>query len=245
MPLPHIETHNAWVEFPIFDAKTRSLKKAFLGKAGGAIGRNESNVVVIEALRDITMSLELGDRVGLVGHNGAGKSTLLRLLSGIYEPTRGVATVTGRVAPVFDLGVGMDYQRFALTVARNVAFDWLRHRQVVPIELVADLEALEVLDEGEQIEEIVNSHQELAMLVKAIQGLPDRCRQVFTLRKVYGYSQKEIALRLSISENTVEQHLTKAARRCAQALFDQPVSERRSMLFDRFRKRKRANVQSE
>ena len=89
-PIPHIETHNAWVEFPIFDAKTRSLKKTFLGKAGGAIGRNESNVVVIEALRDITMSLELGDRVGLVGHNGAGKSTLLRLLSGIYEPTRGV-----------------------------------------------------------------------------------------------------------------------------------------------------------
>jgi RNA polymerase sigma-70 factor (ECF subfamily) len=134
---------------------------------------------------------------------------------------------------------------FALTIARNVAFDWLRHRQVVPIELVADLEALEVLDEGEQIEEIVNSHQELAMLVKAIQDLPDRCRQVFTLRKVYGYSQKEIALRLNISENTVEQHLTKAARRCAQALFDQPISERRSLLFDRFRKRKGSNVQGD
>ena len=104
----HIETHNAWVEFPIFDAKSRSLKKAFLGKAGGTIGRNSSNVVVIEALRDITMSLELGDRVGLVGHNGAGKSTLLRLLSGIYEPTRGWAKVTGRVAPIFDLGIGMD-----------------------------------------------------------------------------------------------------------------------------------------
>src|SRR3954449_8762657 len=107
-PSPHVTTRNAWVEFPIFDAKSRSLKKAFLGKAGGTIGRNTSNVVVIEALRDITLSLENGDRVGLVGHNGAGKSTLLRLLSGIYEPTRGAARVVGKVAPVFDLGIGMD-----------------------------------------------------------------------------------------------------------------------------------------
>jgi ABC-2 type transport system ATP-binding protein len=105
---PFIETRDAWVEFPIFDAKTRSLKKAVLGKAGGAIGRTEDNVVVIEALRDISLSLRMGDRVGLVGHNGAGKSTLLRLLSGIYEPTRGRTVVRGRVAPVFDLVVGMD-----------------------------------------------------------------------------------------------------------------------------------------
>ncbi|AXY49999.1 MULTISPECIES: ABC transporter ATP-binding protein [Rhodococcus] len=103
-----IETRGACVDFPIFDAKTRSLKKAFLGKAGGSIGRNTSDVVVVEALRDITISLKEGDRIGLVGHNGAGKSTLLRLLSGIYEPTRGSARIRGRVAPVFDLGVGMD-----------------------------------------------------------------------------------------------------------------------------------------
>lgn len=103
-----INTYDAGVDFPIFDAKTRSLKKAFLGKAGGAIDRNSSDVVVVEALKNITMSLKDGDRVGLVGHNGAGKSTLLRLLSGIYEPTRGSATIRGRVAPVFDLGVGMD-----------------------------------------------------------------------------------------------------------------------------------------
>jgi ABC-2 type transport system ATP-binding protein len=107
-PPVSIDTCDAWVEFPIFDAKSRSLKKSFLGKAGGTIGRNPSNVLVIEALRNISLSLSMGDRVGLVGHNGAGKSTLLRLLSGIYEPTRGSATVRGRVAPVFDLGVGMD-----------------------------------------------------------------------------------------------------------------------------------------
>jgi RNA polymerase sigma factor (sigma-70 family) len=127
---------------------------------------------------------------------------------------------------------------FSLTVARNVAFDWLRHKQVVPIELVADIEAMDILDERDQIEAIVNSHQELMMLVKAVQQLPERCRQVFTLRKVYGYSQKEIAARMKISENTVEQQLTKAARHCAQALFDQPIAERHATLFDRFRRRR-------
>ena len=84
-----IDTYNACVDFPIFDAKSRSMKKAFLGAAGGAIGRNKDNTVVVEALRNVNLHLREGDRVGLVGHNGAGKSTLLRLLSGIYAPTRG------------------------------------------------------------------------------------------------------------------------------------------------------------
>jgi ABC-2 type transport system ATP-binding protein len=102
-----IDVWNAAVDFPIFDAKSRSLKKAVLGRAGGKIG-TDSKVPIIEALHGINLSLRHGDRVALVGHNGAGKSTLLRLLSGIYEPTRGSARVVGKVAPVFDLGVGMD-----------------------------------------------------------------------------------------------------------------------------------------
>jgi len=101
-----IEVRGAGVDFPIFDAKNRSLKKSVLGRAGGRI--TQSKVPVVEALRDIDLSLHAGDRVGLVGHNGAGKSTLLRLLAGIYEPTRGRARIRGRVAPVFDLAVGMD-----------------------------------------------------------------------------------------------------------------------------------------
>ncbi|MGY1592642.1 ABC transporter ATP-binding protein [Geodermatophilus sp. SYSU D00708] len=106
-PLVNITTKDACVDFPIFDAKSRSLKKTVMGLVGGNI-TTETKVPVIEALRDITLTLDHGARVGLVGHNGAGKSTLLRLLSGIYEPTRGFAEVRGRVAPVFDLGVGMD-----------------------------------------------------------------------------------------------------------------------------------------
>lgn len=126
---------------------------------------------------------------------------------------------------------------FALTVARNVALSWLRHRQVVPIELVADLEQLELLDERGQVDEIVNSHQELALLTQVMARLPNRCRQVFTLRKVYGLSQKEIAAELSISENTVEQHLAKGMRLCSAALADSPMAERRTAWLERARRR--------
>src|SRR5262249_25294720 len=65
-----IDVHGACVDFPIFDAKTRSLKKAVLGtvgRAGGKIGV-DAKVPIIEALRNITISLRHGDRVGLIGH---------------------------------------------------------------------------------------------------------------------------------------------------------------------------------
>ncbi|MFD1812024.1 ABC transporter ATP-binding protein [Rhodococcus gannanensis] len=139
-----IETTNAYVDFPIFDAKTRSLKKAFLGKAGGAIGRNDSDVVVVEALKDITLSLKQGDRVGLVGHNGAGKSTLLRLLSGIYEPTRGSARVRGRVAPVFDLGVGMDPEisGYENIIIRGMFMGMTRKQMLAKVDEIADFTEL-------------------------------------------------------------------------------------------------------
>jgi RNA polymerase sigma-70 factor (ECF subfamily) len=126
---------------------------------------------------------------------------------------------------------------FALGIARNLALDWLRHQKVIQLDLVADIESLNVLAVPNQVEEIVNAHQELALLSAAINELPAKCREVFVQRKVYGRSQKEIAARLGISENTVEQHLVKAARKCAQALFDTPLTERRSNWVNRVRRR--------
>ncbi|QWQ83160.1 galactan export ABC transporter ATP-binding subunit Wzt/RfbE [Corynebacterium glutamicum] len=139
-----IDTYNACVDFPIFDAKSRSMKKAFLGAADGAIGRNQDNVVVVEALRDINLHLREGDRVGLVGHNGAGKSTLLRLLSGIYEPTRGSADIRGRVAPVFDLGVGMDPEisGYENIIIRGLFLGQTRKQMKAKMEEIADFTEL-------------------------------------------------------------------------------------------------------
>jgi RNA polymerase sigma factor (sigma-70 family) len=126
----------------------------------------------------------------------------------------------------------------ALTIARNVALDWIRHRDVVPMELVSDLASLDVLDEKAQLEEIVNTHQELNLLSEVVADLPRRIRQAFTLRRVYGLSQQEIASQMGISEKTVEQLLVRAVRRCANALYAREVAaDRPHSMSERLRRR--------
>jgi ABC-2 type transport system ATP-binding protein len=114
-----------------------------MGLVGGNIA-TDTKVPVIEALRDITLTLRHGDRIGLVGHNGAGKSTLLRLLAGIYEPTRGTAEVRGRVAPVFDLGVGMDPEISGLEniIVRGLFLGMTRKQMESRIDDIADFTEL-------------------------------------------------------------------------------------------------------
>ncbi|MCZ2806479.1 ABC transporter ATP-binding protein [Modestobacter sp. VKM Ac-2983] len=138
-----ITTEGAAVDFPIFDAKSRSLKKTVMGVVGGNIA-SDHKVPVIEALRDVTLHLEHGARVGLIGHNGAGKSTLLRLLSGIYEPTRGTAQINGRVAPVFDLGVGMDPEVSGLEniVVRGLFLGMTRKQMEARVDDIAEFTEL-------------------------------------------------------------------------------------------------------
>lgn len=80
-----------------------------------------------------------------------------------------------------------------------------------------------------QNEPIVQS-SELDLVAELAMGLPSECRQVFTLRKVYGYSGREIASRLGIPEHAVEEHLIQAARRCAQADDSASLGRRPSLL---------------
>jgi ABC-2 type transport system ATP-binding protein/lipopolysaccharide transport system ATP-binding protein len=99
------------VSFPIYDQSSRSIKKRILGgSTGGQImeGGPGHGVTVVQALDRVSLSLNHGDRVGLVGHNGAGKTTLLRVLAGIYEPNEGKVEIEGNIAPLFDITLGMD-----------------------------------------------------------------------------------------------------------------------------------------
>jgi len=58
------------------------------------------------ALSSLNLSIQTGDRLGIVGLNGAGKSTLLKLIAGIYSPTSGKLEVDGKIAPLLEIGSG-------------------------------------------------------------------------------------------------------------------------------------------
>lgn len=103
---------------------------------------------------------------------------------------------------------------FLFATARNLALDRLRRHELARTESMGEMADLDVLDEDADVPETVARHQELALLTQAIQSLPTRCRQVFTLRKLYGLSQREIARRLGISESTVENQITIGADKC-------------------------------
>ncbi|MBI5381436.1 MAG: RNA polymerase sigma factor [Opitutae bacterium] len=108
-------------------------------------------------------------------------------------------------------------------IARNAVLDLGRRRNVVEISSVAEIEQLSVLDERVDVAETVSTRQELEFLAEALRDLPDRCRQVLTLCKMYGYTPKEVAERLGISEHTVRAQIAKGMRRCAAHLRHQGV----------------------
>lgn len=109
--MAHIRLKDVHISFPLYELAGRSLKTRLIsGTTGGLIGSSSETGggTVVQALEGVTFDFEHGDRVALIGHNGAGKTTLLRVLAGIYEPAQGVVDVQGQVAPLFDIGLGMN-----------------------------------------------------------------------------------------------------------------------------------------
>ena len=108
---------------------------------------------------------------------------------------------------------------FLFQVVRNLIIDRVRHKNVVPIEVLADFEWLNVSSKEPTPEHHVVARQQLRSLQAALDDLPPRCREVIVLRKIEGLSQREVARRMGISEETVEHHVVKGIRILAKSVY--------------------------
>lgn len=104
---------------------------------------------------------------------------------------------------------------FLFATARNLALNAVRFAKVRGENIAVNVDDCDILDERAGVHETVARNQELEVLTKAIQALPDRCRQIFTLRKVYGMSQCAIAEKLNISPRTVNAQISIGVNKCA------------------------------
>jgi homopolymeric O-antigen transport system ATP-binding protein len=103
-----LRLRNVSVEFPIYQGSSRSLKKALIATSTrGNLARDGLDRISVRALNDISIDVENGDRLALIGANGAGKTTLLKLLAGVFEPTQGSFASSGSVSSLLDTSVGL------------------------------------------------------------------------------------------------------------------------------------------
>lgn len=96
-----IQCRNVGKTYSLFSEQAATLKETILR---GGRGKRSTNV--IEALKDINLTIHQSEITGLIGDNGSGKSTLLKLIAGITEPTCGEMTVHGTVSSLLEVGVG-------------------------------------------------------------------------------------------------------------------------------------------
>lgn len=126
-------------------------------------------------------------------------------------------------------------QAFVLATARNLLIDRARRSQVVSIEAYAELADL-ATDELTP-DRHASGRAELRRMVDALEALPPRCREVVVLRKVDGLSQREVADRMGITEDTVEKQIAKGMRAIADALFAHGAGEGIGKLERKLRKK--------
>lgn len=114
-------------------------------------------------------------------------------------------------------------KNFLFRIAGNLAVDLLRREHHGLYEPITEQTVQSVMDERVNGSDSACSNQEIDVLLEAIERLPARCREVVILRKLHGLSQREIAERLGITENTVQNQAMKGLQHCRRFLLERGI----------------------
>lgn len=129
-----------------------------------------------------------------------------------------------RIAALDDVSHIKDGRAYFFRAASNILIEQIRHARIVHIDSVAEMESLNVVDDVPTPDRIVAGRHDLLRVKALIASLPQRCREVFELRRIHGLSQREVAERLGISENVVEHQSMRGLRLILKALTEEESS---------------------
>lgn len=149
-------------------------------------------------------------------HAAALRAWLARRFPALSEVDDMVQEACLRVLRAHESGSVRAPKALLFVAGHHLALNRLRDRSREPLAPLADFDPGGVIDDDEDTREAVARQEESLVLIAALQALPARCRQVMTLRRIYGLSQKETAARLGISEHTVEAQSTIGLDKCAE-----------------------------
>lgn len=107
-----------------------------------------------------------------------------------------------------------DPRAFLLRTARNVALDHVSRAAYRTTGSLEVLDADVLADDAVPAEVRLDAERRFLEFCQAVGSLPEQCRRVFVLKKVYGLTQEEIAARLGIAESTVEKHIARGLLLC-------------------------------
>ena len=106
-----IRLRSVSLNYPILngdDNSLRGLLRKTTTPSTNHIGTQENGKKYVKGLTNVSLDIEEGDRIGLLGSNGAGKTTLLKTIAGIYLPSSGDLSLNGRISSLLDMGLGLD-----------------------------------------------------------------------------------------------------------------------------------------
>jgi len=125
-----------------------------------------------------------------------------------------------RISRLDDVSHIRSGRAYLFTTAKMLVLERIRRSRVVSIEAVTEIDTLAIFGEEPSPERIAGGRRELARVRALIDGLPERCRRIFELRKVEGLSQREVAEAMGVPEYTVENDVARGLKLILKAIED-------------------------
>ena len=189
----YIDLKNAHLSYPM--GHLRDSLKTSIFRALGHSERLPAKVEYVDALRGVSVRVDEGERLGIIGRNGSGKSSILRVMAGVYPLRSGERSVHGRIQSMFEIGLGFEMEH---TGRENITFRGLVMGVEPKLIRSREQEIIEFADIGEFIDMPVRTYSS-GMLVRLAFAISSYLNgEILLIDEIFGagdaaFSKKAVA----------------------------------------------------